>query len=462
MYKPYFLKDVIDNSNKELFTVISTFAGGGGSSTGYRLAGGKVLCMNEFVESAQDTYKANYPNTPILPGDIKKLKGEDFLKAAGIQKGELDILDGSPPCSAFSVAGKREKGWKDGVVEGEWRSVFEDGEYIEIGEKNIKVSDGKKKYSDNKDVENIEDLFFEFTRITGEIMPKVVVGENVAGIMMGTAKEYYNKIINEFGKLGYEAVGKVLNAADYGTPQARQRCFFIAVRNDIMDKVGLNFMNMEDEIYPEPYKQQVSLKQAIEDVQNNEEEEKELYEYVQGGFQKKWVEILDFNPNKHIKPSENEVRIIPKEEWPKYKENGFQEKNAKPIKSYKKNGVIETIEKVKNRDVKHFEWDTKEEYFYIDINYKKSMFNMIRPAPHLPCPTLTQRGQQKSVSGVFHYSKNRKFTIQELKRIMGLPDDYKLEGNFDKQAERIGRMVAPLMMKNLASNIYEKVLKRTK
>ena len=433
MYKPYFLKEVIDNSNKELFTVISTFAGGGGSSTGYRLAGGKILCVNEFVEAAVETYKSNYPNTPVLPQDIKELKGEDFLKAAGIQKGELDILDGSPPCSAFSVAGKREKGW-----------------------------DQTKTYSDGKQVENIEDLFFEFTRITGEIMPKVVIGENVAGITMGEAKEYFNRIVNEFGKLGYEAVGKVLNAADYGTPQARQRCFFIAVRNDIMDKVGLNFMNMEDEIYPEPYKQQVSLKQAIEDVQNNEEEEKELYEYVQGGFQKKWVEILDFNPNKHIKPSENEVRIIPKEEWPKYKENGFQEKNAKPIKSYKKNGVIETIEKVKNRDVKHFEWDTKEEYFYIDINYKKSMFNMIRPAPHLPCPTLTQRGQQKSVSGVFHYSKNRKFTIQELKRIMGLPDDYKLEGNFDKQAERIGRMVAPLMMKNLASNIYEKGLKRTK
>src|SRR5210317_1504211 len=433
MYKPYFLKDVLDSSNKELFTVISTFAGGGGSSTGYRLAGGKILCVNEFVEAAVETYKSNYPNTPVLPQDIKQLKGEDFLKAAGIQKGELDILDGSPPCSSFSVAGKREKGW-----------------------------DQTKTYSDGKQVENIEDLFFEFTRITGEIMPKVVIGENVAGITMGEAKEYFNRIVNEFGKLGYEAVGKVLNAADYGTPQGRQRCFFIAVRNDIMDKAGLNFMTMENEVYPEPYKQQVSLKEAIEDVQNDEEEEKELYEYVQGGFQKKWVEILPFNPIKHIKPSENEIRIIPKDQWPKYKEIGFQEKNAKPIKSYKKNGVIETIEKVKNRDVKHFEWDTKEEYFYIDINYKKSMFNMIRPAPHLPCPTLTQRGQQKSVSGVFHYSKNRKFTIPELKRIMGLPDDYKLEGDFDKQAERIGRMVAPLMMKNLASNIYEKVLKRTK
>ena len=84
-YKPYFMKDVIDNSNKELFNVISTFAGGGGSSTGYRLAGGKILCVNEFVEAAVDTYKSNYPNTPVLPDDIKKLTGEDFLKVAGIK-----------------------------------------------------------------------------------------------------------------------------------------------------------------------------------------------------------------------------------------------------------------------------------------------------------------------------------------------------------------------------------------
>ena len=151
-YKPYFMKYVVDNSNKELFNVISTFAGGGGSSTGYRLAGGKILCVNEFVEAAVDTYKSNYPNTPVLPDDIKKLTGEDFLKIAGIKKGELDILDGSPPCSAFSTAGKREKGW-----------------------------DQTKTYSDGKQVENIEDLFFEFTRITADIMPKVRSEERRVG-----------------------------------------------------------------------------------------------------------------------------------------------------------------------------------------------------------------------------------------------------------------------------------------
>ena len=428
-YKPYYLKDVIDNSNKELFTVISTFAGGGGSSTGYRLAGGKILCVNEFVEAAVETYKANYPNTPVLVEDIKKLNGEDFLKAAGIQKGELDILDGSPPCSAFSVAGKREKGW-----------------------------DQEKIYSDGKKVENIEDLFFEFIRIAKDIQPKIIIGENVAGILMGEAIKKYNEIINEFEKIGYTAVGQVLNAADYGTPQGRQRCFFVAIRNDIVDKAGLNFMTMANEVYPQKLDKQVSLKEAIENIQNDESQEKELYDYVQGGFQKKWVEMLPFNPKRHIKPSENDIRIIPKDKWEEYKQKGFRKENAKPIVTDSNT----RLEQLYNTETKHYEWDTTKEYYFIDINYKKSMFNMIRPAPHLPCPTLTQRGQQMSVSGVFHYSKNRKFTIPELKRIMGLPDDYKLEGTFDKQAERIGRMVAPLMMKNLSSHIYEKVLKPLK
>ena len=373
MYQPYNMKDVLEASSKELFTVISTFAGGGGSSTGYRLAGAKILAVNEFVESAQETYKSNYPDTPILPDDIKKLTGDDLLRTAGISKGELDILDGSPPSSAFSVAGKREKGW-----------------------------DKTKKYSDGKQVENIEDLFFEYIRIANDVQPKVIIGENVAGILMGEAIKKYNEIINEFEKCGYDAIGKVLNAADYGTPQARKRCFFVAVRNDVMEKVGLNFMTMENTLYPEPFGPQPTLKEAISDIVNDEEEVQMLLDFVQGSFQKKWIELLPFSPDKHRKPSDPE---------------------------------------------------------FIDINPKQSMFNMIRPAPNLPCPTVTQAGQKKGLSGVFHYDSNRKLTIKELKRVMGLPDDFKLQGDFDQQAERVGRMVAPLMMKALSSNIYEKVIK---
>lgn len=150
-YQPYNLQDVYDASSQKKFKVVSTFAGGGGSSTGYRLAGADILAVNEFVEEARVTYKENYPDTPILPDDIKQLSGKDFLELTGLKKGELDILDGSPPCSAFSVAGKL--------------SHSSDGKH----------SDGwgqTKSYSDGKIVENIEDLFFEFLRVAEEISPR--------------------------------------------------------------------------------------------------------------------------------------------------------------------------------------------------------------------------------------------------------------------------------------------------
>ena len=88
-YEKYYLKDVLAGENKELFTVVSTFAGGGGSSTGYRLAGGKILAINEFVEEARKTYSANYPTTHIIPDDIKKLTGKIILEQVKLKEKEL-------------------------------------------------------------------------------------------------------------------------------------------------------------------------------------------------------------------------------------------------------------------------------------------------------------------------------------------------------------------------------------
>lgn len=399
-YEPYTVEDVKKASAQNKFTVISCFAGGGGSSTGYRLAGGKILLINEFVEEAISSYKKNYPDTPVLVDDIKKYKGKDFLDMAKISPGELDILDGSPPCSAFSVAGKREKGWAGAELDTR-RAYFDDeGNIVHEGE--LIVKEGIKQYSDGKTVEAIEDLFLEFVRVAKDIKPKVIVAENVKGITFGEARVKLNEFIKAFEDIGYQVTYKVLNAADFGTPQARERTIFICVRDDVADAIGLNFLNLENIFPDKTYIEHVSVKEAIHEVVSDPAQEKELYDYVQNGFQKKWIEMLPFNPPRHMKPSDKE---------------------------------------------------------FLSINPKRSLFNMIRPAPHLPSPTITQRGNQKSVSGVFHYEKNRKFTIPELRRIMSLPDDYELTGTFDQQAERIGRMVAPKMMAEVANSIYERVLK---
>lgn len=213
-YRPYFMADVRKAEKQGLFSVVSLFAGCGGSSTGYRLAGGKVLLANEFIPAAIETYKANYPDTVVLPDDVRQLTGQKILSATGLKSGELDVLDGSPPCASFSMSGKREKAW--GKV---------------------------KKYSDT--TQRVDDLFFEFARLLRELQPRAFVAENVKGLTVGVAKNLLGttfpsffpdeegNILRALQSCGYRVKCKVLNAADYGVPQERLRLIFVGVRKDL-------------------------------------------------------------------------------------------------------------------------------------------------------------------------------------------------------------------------------------
>lgn len=369
----YNLSHVKEAASQNLFTVVSLFAGGGGSSTGYKLSGGNILAINEFVEEACLTYSSNYPETFIFKEDIKNLTGEEILNKINLKPGELDILDGSPPCSAFSLAGSRESGWNQTKI-----------------------------YSDGKLQENIEDLFLDFVRIASIIKPKVIVAENVKGITLGKAREKLNLFINSFDSIGYITTYSIIDASDFNTPQSRERTIFICIREDIADKIGINELNLST-IFPVAKSKKISIKEAIDNIENDPEEEQMLLDYVQSGYQKKIVEMLPINPNKTLSPSSPE----------------FQ-----------------------------------------SLNPNGSFFGMKRPCPDSPSPTLTANGQSRSGCGVLHYSKQRKLTIKEMKCIMGLPYDYVLTGSFDKKAERIGRMVAPLMMKEISNSIYNNILRK--
>jgi DNA (cytosine-5)-methyltransferase 1 len=247
----YNMDYVTEQSNRKLFNVVSMFAGGGGSSTGYRLAGGNVLAINEFIPSAQETYKANYPETHIFPQDIRQLTGEMILKQIGINKGDLDIFDGSPPCSSYSMAGKREKGWGD-----------------------------IKKYSRaDKIYQATDDLFGEFIRVLNEVQPKVFVCENVKGLTQGVASNLLgsnqfdmfesqeNTIYHKMIACGYNVKIKVLNARNYGVPQNRERTIFIGVRKDIDTSISFPLGKLED----------VTLGECIEDLDISDEEKKDCW-----------------------------------------------------------------------------------------------------------------------------------------------------------------------------------------
>ena len=393
-YTPYTLDDVNKASAQNKFNVISTFAGGGGSSTGYRLGGGKILCINEFVEEARNTYYENYPETPIIPDDIKKITGKDFLKASGLDVGELDILDGSPPCSAFSMAGSVSHNKVQETV----TDLFGNEHEYRVSGKHSDGWKSTKNYSDGKKVENIEDLFFEFLRVAKEIQPKVIIGENVTGLTMGEAKEYFNKILKEFENIGYDVSAQILNSVNFGVPQTRRRVIFIAVRQDVTSAVGLTFLNIAS-IFPEGNNDVISLGEAFEGLEYDQEEVDYLI--------KRWT------ASAHYKDT---VALMPK--------------------------------------------DPKKVLTGADYHPKGHHFNVKRCSRFKPAPTLTATGAAETGAGGCHWSEPRKFTIAELKRMTSLPDDFILTGKHSQKAERCGRMVPPLMMKAVAEAVYTNILEK--
>jgi DNA (cytosine-5)-methyltransferase 1 len=276
----YNLEYVKKESAKEKFKVVSLFAGGGGSSTGYRLAGGKILAINEFVPEAQRVYEINYPETHIFKQDIRALRGKYILKKLNLKVGELDILDGSPPCSSFSTAGKREKGW---------------GEV--------------KKYSDKS--QRTDDLFYEFSRILKELQPKVFIAENVKGITMGAAADllgseqeelfggHQDTIFHTLKSCGYQVRFEVLNSKHYGVPQGRQRTIFIGVRNDIKKQIT----------YPKISHDIINLEKAFADLKPTQEEldecniekyaiYKEMLKLKPGEQSEKYFSLVKLDPKK--------------------------------------------------------------------------------------------------------------------------------------------------------------------
>ena len=271
-YFRYTLDDLEKSANRKLFTYISFFAGGGGSSAGYKLAGGDCKFVNEFQQVAVDTYLANWPNTPHICDDIKNISGKQIMEMTGIQEGELDILDASPPCPPFSMSGTKQKGW------------------------------GKEKTAYGMKQKNIEDLTWEVIRITGEMKPKVVICENVKGLTMEYASEHLQRMVNDFESQGYATVWKVLKGQEQGVPQKRERVFIVSVRNDVLDDIDMPFMLLSG-LFPEPEKEFATIRDAIGDLKHDNENASEAYELVEAmkkGAKWKWLKRLPKNPDRVV------------------------------------------------------------------------------------------------------------------------------------------------------------------
>jgi DNA (cytosine-5)-methyltransferase 1 len=243
-------------------TVISTFAGCGGSSLGYSMAGFKELLAVEWDDNAVATFKLNFPGIPVYHGDIAKVSVEEVLKLTGLQPGQLDILDGSPPCQGFSTAGKR---------------CMDDDR---------------------------NQLFREYVRLLRGLQPKVFVMENVSGMVKGKMKLIFVEILKELKASGYEVSARLLNAMYFNVPQSRERLFFVGIRPDLDKKPS----------HPMVQSKIITLRDAIQDLPKTQDESTDHVWIDEWAHKTRWIEKVPFvKPGRSLRPDGHQIRL----EWDK-------------------------------------------------------------------------------------------------------------------------------------------------
>ncbi len=350
-------------------------------------------------------------------------------------------------CASFSTAGKREKHW------------------------------GKsKRYSDT--VQRVDDLFFEYIRLLDGLRPKVFVAENVSGLVKGVAKGYFLEILAKLKACGYRVGCKVLDAQWLGVLQARQRTIFVGVREDLG----------KEPVFPKPLPYRYSLREALPWI-------------VRGKYGPAWKPATVPSPTVSAGRAYNAatshqglelVEAVVHDTCGKFPSAGDVTDRPCPAITVMGQGQFKVrlrggtgaafAEKGQDYDLDQpcpTILGTKPNQFEVDMTRfaigkewdklkpgqaSDKYFNLVRPHPDAPCPTICAAHGHPGVASVTHPTEKRKLTIAELKRISELkricafPDDFILSGTYSQQWERLGRAVPPVMMKAVAETIRDEIL----
>lgn len=343
-------------NNTKKYTCLDLFSGAGGLSRGFYDANYEVVLGVDFDEMALKTFKENHGEAEVMKLDLFNHENikciETFIKERNI---EIDVLVGGPPCQGFSLAGPRNK------------------------------NDERNK------------LFEAMVILAERIKPKAIVLENVPGLLQLHDGIGAKRIIEEFGKVGYNMSSKLLYAPDYGIPQIRKRVFFVGFSNQ-----SLEFQFPEPTVAKENY---VTCEDAISDLP--------VLENIYGD------EIQEYE----TEPLTEYQKLMRKNSNNIYNHIGtiHEEKTVK---------LISMVPEGKNFRALPEEYSSQFKYNEALTRY------------HSKKPSLTINTGHRSH---FHYKHNRIPTVRESARLQSFPDDFIFYGNKSQQYKQVGNAVPPML-----------------
>lgn len=391
---PYLLRKKPSKGRLNRLTAIDLFSGAGGITLGLTNAGFDVVFCSDRDEACSRTHQRNFPNIPFARESIEKLRGADILRAAQLERGELDLLIGGPPCQGFSIIGQREI----------W------------------------------DTRN--GLFREFLRVATELQPKCVVIENVPGLATLGKGAVLQQIGDAFAAAGYTVECAELLAAQYGVPQMRWRMFFIGWRSDQQNRGGfpipthgqsdIGDLVPNRTIKPEESAGFVTIEEAIGDLGTIEggniglKYRKSPQTDYQEAMRRGAPALLSNHYAARLsKQNIARIRLLkPGQDW------------RDLPRALLPAGMQRALRKDHTRRFRRMKWD----------GVARSIITRFRDPK----------------SGEYtHPEQDRTISIREAARIQSFPDWFIFEGSYSAQYDQVGNAVPPLLARAVAKEICE-------
>lgn len=426
-YRVPSMAEIAELEGQSGLSLASTFSGGGGSCLGHKMAGHRVLWANEMDPHAVRTYRRNFPGTMLDDRDLHVVSGQDVLLATGLGVGDLDILDGSPPCQSFSTAGRRRLDDPRGT------------------------------------------LFGQFKRLIDELRPRAFIAENVVGMATGTMRGTFLAVLEVLRSNGYKVAVRQLDAQWLGVPQARNRLFFVGFRDD----TGLD----PADAFPDPLPYRYSVADACPWIVKHSGSNS-IDAWRDGGKDPR-TNTLDSSKDPaptvtKMHATVSGANYVLEEKVPASFPVEVDEGYAKVNKIDLVKRPFTTIRKGRSPMIKPTRLGDVLEHATIEHvgGFGKGKSHGVdEPCPTLmkggiagssssqvllrgtrkPSPTVTKIGGTSAAAVVVDAS--RKFTIPELLRIGSFPDDFEMDGPFAEQWARVGNSVPPLMMRALSTRV---------